>query len=367
MTPLRWGFVSTAQIGKRNWQAVKNSGNGIVAGVASRSRDRASEFIDECQGLCSFEQRPEAFADYLDLIRSDSIDAVYIPLPTGTRKQYVIAAAEAGKHVMCEKPCASNSADLQEMVDACRRNNVQFMDGVMYMHTARLGQLRQVLDDGASVGDLKRITCQFSFCADEAWFRSDIRLDSALEPQGCLGDLGWYCIRFVLWAMNWKMPRRVTATTLTERHREGSPGPVPVEFSAELFFPGDVSAAFYCSFITHHQQWANVSGNRGYVHVNDFVLPYAGDETRFEVSNADFIMDGCDFSMIDHRRTVTVAESGNSTENSEETNLFRNFSELALSGQPDDHWCEISLKTQQVLDACLEAARSSSQTVELVG
>ncbi len=367
MAPLRWGFISTAQIGHKNWQAIRKSGNGIVTAISSRDQQRANDFIDECQRLCPFEERPQAFDNYLELIHSDSVDAVYIPLPTGLRKQYVIAAAEAKKHVMCEKPCAASASDVQEMIAACRANGVQFMDGVMYMHTQRLEELRRTLNDGTSIGKLKRIACQFSFCADEEWFASDIRLDSSLEPQGCLGDLGWYCIRFALWAVNWQMPQRITANILTERQRDGSPGPVPVEFSAELLFPGDVSASFYCSFITHHQQWANLSGDRGYVHVNDFVLPYVGDETSFEVSNADFIMDGCDFSMIDHRRRVTIAESGNSTENSEETNLFRNFSQLALGGQPDEHWAEISLKTQQVMDACLEAARSQSQTVELVG
>ena len=62
MGPLRWGFVSTAQISKKNWQAVKLSGNGVVAGVASRSPDRAGEFIDECQSLCAFPQRGHVIA-----------------------------------------------------------------------------------------------------------------------------------------------------------------------------------------------------------------------------------------------------------------------------------------------------------------
>ena len=358
MSMTRWGFISTAQISQKNWQAVKLSGNGIVAGVASRSADTAKHFIDQCQVACPFEERPQEFSSYSALIESDEIDAVYIPLPTGLRKQWVISAANAGKHVLCEKPCAVSAHDLTEMIDACQANQVQFMDGVMYMHTKRMSELRRVIDDKISVGDLKRITCQFSFCADQEWLDTNIRLDRSLEPQGCLGDLGWYCIRFLLWTMNWEMPERITSTILTERHRKGSSGPVPIEFSAELFFPGNVSAGFYCSFITHHQQWANVSGTKGYVHVNDFVLPYKSDQADFDISNADFVMNDCDFEMLNHRRTVTVSESANSAVDSQESNLFRTFNNLANSKSPDEHWPEISLKTQKVLDACLLNARS---------
>ncbi len=363
----RWGILSTATISRKNWQAIKLSGNGRVIGVASRQSDRCEQFIDLCQGLCPFDPRPRSFDSYEALIRSDQIDAVYIPLPTGLRKQWVIDAAKAGKHVLCEKPCAVSSDDLEQMTEACRQNNVQFMDGVMFMHTSRLSKIREVLDDGQSVGQIKRIHCQFSFCGSAEWLETDIRLNSDLEPHGCLGDLGWYCIRFILWTMNWQMPRRVTASILAEHGRTDSPQTVPLEFSAELFFGDDVSASFYCSFATHHQQWANVSGTKGYVHVNDFVLPYRGDETRFEISNADFVMAGCDFHMDDHRRAIRVAESGNSTSNSEETNLFRTFSELALSGRPDARWIEISTKTQQVLDTCFDAARARKRLAPLAG
>ena len=365
MSQVRWGIISTATIGHRNWQAIKLSGNGRVAGVASRSSDSAQAYVQQCQDWCAFEEPPLAFGSYQELIESDQIDAVYVPLPTGLRKEWVIAAAKAGKHVMCEKPCSASLADLTEMTEACRANNVQFMDGVMFMHTERLNRMRAVLEDGSSVGDMRRIHCQFSFCADEQWMETDIRLDSSLEPQGCLGDLGWYCIRYILWSLNYQMPARVEATVLTERHRQGSPSAVPIEFSAELFFGDGVSASFYCSFITENQQWANISGTKGYLHVNDFVLPYKGDEATFEVSNADFVMNQCDFEMLNHRRTETVQEAGNSALNSEETNVFRNFNELVLGGTPDQKWAEISLKTQQVMDQCLMVAREKSAVTSI--
>src|ERR1051325_2362747 len=63
----------------------------------------------------------------------------------------------------------------------------------------RLERIREVLDDGASVGKIKRITSAFSFCAPEEFYTGNIRAQRAMEPAGCLGDLGWYCLRLVSW------------------------------------------------------------------------------------------------------------------------------------------------------------------------
>src|SRR3954470_2638955 len=188
---LRWGILSTAQIARKNWKAIRNSGNSTAVAVASRDANRCQQFIAECQSDCPMEAPPRAFASYQELLASKEIDAVYIPLPTGLRKEWVIRAAEAGKHIVCEKPCATSVADLREMLDACRQHRVQFMDGVMFMHSRRLGEMRAVLDDNASVGEVRRITSAFGFRGAEDFFTQNIRVNSELEPFGCLGDLGW--------------------------------------------------------------------------------------------------------------------------------------------------------------------------------
>ena len=198
---VRWGILSTAEIARKNWRAIRNSGNGIVTAVASRAAERCGRFITECQTQAPFDIVPRAFDDYEALLASKDVDAVYIPLPTALRKEWVIRAAEAGKHVICEKPCATSVANLREMLAACRKNHVQFMDGVMFMHSRRLSAIRQVLDDGSSIGEIKRLALGFSFGAPPEFFTGNIRAHSNLEPDGCLGDLGWYCIRFVLWTM----------------------------------------------------------------------------------------------------------------------------------------------------------------------
>jgi predicted dehydrogenase len=281
-----------------------------------------------------FETAPAAFGSYEELLASKNVDAVYFPLPTGLRKEFIIRAAENGKHVLCEKPCAVNEKDLSEMVSACKKSRVQFMDGVMFMHNRRLEQIRAVLDDKTSVGQIKRITSQFSFLGSEDFLRGNIRVSSELEPLGCLGDLGWYCIRFALWTMNWQMPNRVEGKIIS-RAGNNSSG-VPLEFSAELFFDGGVSASFYCTFLAGYRQWADISGVKGHLRVADFVGPVAGNEIAFELNN----------------RNVKI-EAGSTAQ---EINMFRNLANQIFSGKLNDEWPMWALKTQQVVDACFASA-----------
>ena len=93
---LRWGILSTAEIACKNWEAIRNSGNGVVTAVASRDAAKAQQFIDGCQAEVPFEDVPRAIEGYDEIIAADDVDAVYIPLPTGLRKEWVIKAAIAG-------------------------------------------------------------------------------------------------------------------------------------------------------------------------------------------------------------------------------------------------------------------------------
>jgi predicted dehydrogenase len=301
---------------------------------------------------------------YDALLKRDDVDAVYIPLPTGVRKEWVIRAAEAGKHVLCEKPVGINAADVVEMLTACKKNHVQFMDGVMFMHSQRLPKLREALDDGTSVGKLRRICSSFSFAAPEEFIANNIRASGDLEPLGCLGDLGWYNLRFTLWAMKYQTPHTVSGRLLTEAGRSGGPS-VPMEFSGELFFADGVSASFYCSFLNENQQWANLSGTKGFIEVPGFVCPFFGSEVSFNVNNTRFAPRGCDFAMEEHVRRVAVHEYANGAPNAQETNLFRNFAALVLSGKVDESWGQIALQTQQVMEATLTSARQGGSLIKL--
>ena len=361
----RWGILGTAEIARKNWLAIRNAENCTLTAVASRDLERCRRFIADCQLHAPFDPPPQAFGTYEALLASDKVDAVYVPLPTGIRKASLIRAAEAGKHVLSEKPVAATASDVQEILAACRRNGVQFMDGVMFMHSRRFDRIRDVVNDGESIGQIRRIVSHFSFGGSPQFFQGNIRAHSELEPLGCLGDLGWYCIRFTLCMLDGKLPTRVCGHLLASHGRPDSPAQVPTEFSAELFYPEGVSASLYCSFLAEIQQWANLGGTKGFIHVPDFVLPHYGAEAGFEVSNPVFHLAGCDFNMEDHRRRVAVREYSNSTPNSQEANMFRKFAGLVQSGKPDDSWGTMVLKTQRVLDACLQSAASEGRIVDL--
>jgi predicted dehydrogenase len=241
------------------------------------------------------------------------------------------------------------------MLSACEKNNVQFLDGVMFMHSQRLARVRETLDDGASVGQIKRIVSQFSFLGHANFFGDNIRANAALEPAGCLGDLGWYDIRFALWALNWQLPRAVSARMLAQ-----TDAGVPTDFSAESIFDGGVSAGFYCSFVNFRQQWVNVSGTKGYLQISDFVNPFYGGELGFDITNIG--QDG--YKVLPETRRVAVAEHGNNHPTAQESNMFRNFANQIFSGKLNSDWPMWAAKTQTVLDACLEAGRSG-KIVEL--
>jgi len=341
MTKLRWGILGTANISRKNWKSILHSGN-VVTAVASRHARRSREFIEQCQKEHPFDAAPSALGSYEELINSPNVDAIYIPIPTNLRKDWVVRAAQAGKHILCEKPCAATVANLREMIEACQRNNVQFMDGVMFMHNPRLQRIRRTLENHTALGSLKRITSHFSFESGNDFVQANIRSDASLEPLGCLGDLGWYNIRFALWVMNWQLPREVSGRILSQAGRQQSANQVPFEFSGELIFAQDVSSSFYCSFLTAYSNWAIVTGTKGEMRIPDFVLPKHSSEGALETNGTladDLVVDPL---------------------TSQETNMIHAFSTQALSGKLNRDWSDWALKTQIVTNACLDAARAGS-------
>jgi predicted dehydrogenase len=363
-TVCRWGILGAANIARKNWKAIRLAENATLIAVASRDPARARTWLDACQSDCPFPCVPVA-CSYEELLKRTDVDAVYVPLPTGIRRDWVVKAAGAGKHVLCEKPCGPSAGDLRAMLDACKAKGVQFMDGVMFMHGKRLPLLRSVIDDGETVGHLRRITTQFSFAADEEFLKNNIRVSNVLEPLGSLGDLGWYNIRFSLFVMKYQMPLKVSGRILAECGTGAAP--VPLEFSGELFFAGGVSASFYCSFNTELQQWAHVSGSKGCISMRDFVLPYYGCESEFIADRPVFNVKGTSYHWESHPKRFAVTEYSDGSPDAQETNMIRTFSRLVLSGKPDPTWGDIALKTQVVLDACLASARSGGGLVDVKG
>ncbi|GIX03672.1 MAG: oxidoreductase [Planctomycetaceae bacterium] len=361
----RWGILGTANIGRKNWAAIQRSGNSMVTAVASRELSKSQQFIAECQSELPQREIPQACGSYAALLERTDVDAVYIPLPTGLRTPWVLRAIEAGKHVLVEKPVGCHAGEVQQILDACERYQVQYMDGVMFMHSQRLPLLRQVLQQPEAVGKIRRIVTQFSFYGGEEFFRHDIRMHSGLEPLGCLGDLGWYCIRFTLWVQQYARPVKVSGCWLSGGKRTDSPAEIPLEFSGEMQFADGVSAAFYCSFVAENQQWAVISGERGFVRIPDFVLPHYGSEVELFLTNASFEQHGCRFHMCDRTRRYAVPEYSDGEPNAQEVRMIRHFSQLVLEGRREKEWGQISLLTQEVMDACLKSSRQDGRWVQM--
>jgi predicted dehydrogenase len=349
MNKLRWGILGTARIARKYWKAIRHSGNSTLTAVASRDLERCRRFIGECQEAEPLSPPPVAMDDYEALVTSPLVDAVYLPLPTAVRTEWILNAVAAGKHVLAEKPAAVSVEDLEKILTACRRRKVQYMDGVMFMHNPRLEQIRHVLEDGESVGRLRRIDSHFCVRGGPEFFEHNIRSNQALEPLGCLGDLGWYCIRLSLWSMKWQLPTCVCGRIVAER------AGVPMAFSGEMIFEGGVSAAFYCSFLENQRQWASIGGESGSLWLSDFVLPTPGNPTAFEVRRAVSQMQGRDLVTLPKITAIGNLEPFDDPRNAQETRMVRNFAAQVLSGQLAEDWPQQALSTQQVLAACLGA------------
>ncbi|MEP1209441.1 MAG: Gfo/Idh/MocA family oxidoreductase [Rhizobiaceae bacterium] len=153
---LRWGVLSTAKIGiEQGIPAIQLAENGNVTAIASRDLSRA-ETAAERFGI------PQAFGSYEELLASDSIDAVYIPLLTSQHVEWSIKAADAGKHVLCEKPISLHASEIDAIIEARDRNNVLVTEAFMVTYHPQWHKLRSLLADGA-IGELKHVQAAFTY------------------------------------------------------------------------------------------------------------------------------------------------------------------------------------------------------------
>jgi predicted dehydrogenase len=180
----RWGILSTANIANKNVRAIQALPVDIaqVVAVGSRTLDRAQEFAKKYNIL-------KVYGSYDELLNDPEIDAVYIPLPTALHVEWVKKAAAKGKHVLCDKPVGVNLSEVKEMVEAITTHNVEFMDGVMFMHHKRMKELHDKLHDKEKFGEIRTINAGFHFFASDDWSAQNIRLKPDLEPLGAFGDV----------------------------------------------------------------------------------------------------------------------------------------------------------------------------------
>ena len=245
LKPVSWGVLSTANIGiAKVIPAMQRSELSPVTAIASRSADNASKAAEKL-GI------PKSYGSYEELLADDGVEAVYIPLPNHLHPEWTIAAAEAGKHVLCEKPLAMSSAAAREMTEACDAAGVMLMEAFMYRHHPLWVETRRLIDGGA-IGELTVVDAIFSYFNDDP---SNIRNIPEVGG-GALYDIGCYPINVARMLFGGE-PTQVKGSL----RRDAVMG-VDVVTSAILRF-GEGTAGFVCSTRMEPDQRVDIYGTEG--------------------------------------------------------------------------------------------------------
>jgi predicted dehydrogenase len=249
MTDLRWGILSTADIARKKViPGLQKAARCDVVAIASRDGAHAREVAAEL-GI------PTAHASYEALLADPHVDAVYIPLPNHLHAEWTIAAARAGKHVLCEKPLALTAAEAERMVDVCADEGVHLMEAFMYRHHPAWVEAKRIVDSGR-IGPLRSVQSWFSYYNDDP---RNIR-NQAEAGGGALYDIGCYSINLSRMLFDAE-PVRVSAAIV----RESETG-VDVLTSAILEFAAG-TATFTCSTRVEPDQRVHIYGTTGLVSI----------------------------------------------------------------------------------------------------
>lgn len=153
--PIRFGIMGCAEIARKVSRAITMSPNSTLYAIASRSMEKAKQFTIK-NGYS--DEEVMIYGSYSELLDDPLVDAVYMPLPTSLHLEWAVLAAEKKKHVLLEKPTALNVTELDRILEACRSNSVQFMDGSMWYHHPRTAKIKEMLSDSKMFGQVKSVS-----------------------------------------------------------------------------------------------------------------------------------------------------------------------------------------------------------------
>ncbi len=196
-TKLRFGVLSTANIGlKKVIPAMQRGELTTVRAIASRDLSKARDAAAKLD-------IPNAYGSYEELLADPNIDAIYNPLPNQLHVPWTTKAAEAGKHVLCEKPLSMTVAEAKTLIDVRARTGVKICEAFMIRSAPQWLRVRQLLD-GGQLGELRSVTAVFSyFNVDPANVRNRVETGG-----GALYDIGCYCIQAARYGFG-REPNRV--------------------------------------------------------------------------------------------------------------------------------------------------------------
>jgi predicted dehydrogenase len=315
---VRWGILGAAKIARlKVVPAMQQSAICEIAAIASRDRNRA-QAAAESLGI------PKFYGSYEELIADPDIDAIYNPLPNHLHLPWTTLAAEAGKHVLCEKPIGMNASEARAMIGVRDRTGVKIMEAFMTRLHPQWLRTREILR-GGSIGEPRAIHCVFSYNNRDP---KNIRNIPAYGG-GALMDIGCYPItmsRFLFGAE----PLRVSAAI--ERDPEMGTDRLT---SALLEFPGG-HAAFTCSTQLAPYQRLFVFAEKGRIEVEIPVNAPPDEPTRIFVDGIEESFPVCD--------QYTVQGDA--------------FSRAILDGTEVPVTLEDSLANMAVIDAVVRSAAS---------
>ena len=236
---MRWGFLGAGSIARTALAPAVHAADGAsLLAVAARDPARARALGPV-----------RVHATYEDLVADDEVEAVYISLPNDAHLPWTVAALEAGKHVLCEKPLALTAAEVDEIAAAAQRTGRTAVEASWYRWhpRVRLAQARL-----AEIGPVAHVTSGFSF---DGVPDDDFRMDPALGG-GALYDVGCYAVSACLWAVGRGLPDEVVAQA------DLAPTGVDLRARAVLSWDG-VDAEVRCGMRGEAGQELVITGARG--------------------------------------------------------------------------------------------------------
>lgn len=266
MTTLRWGILSTADIGMTKvTPAIQRADNCEVVAIASRSYEHAHAAANRL-GIRT------PYGSYEELLEDRDVDAVYLPLPNDLHAEWTYQAAAAGKHILCEKPLALTAEQARDMIEACADAGVKLQEAFMYRHHPTWVEAVRLVRSGA-IGELRTVQSFFSYYNDDP---DNIR--NRLENGGgAIMDIGCYCINVARMLFD-EEPTSVRSVV----HRDADMG-IDTLVSALLEFSDGRQSGFTCSTRAEPDQRVSIVGTEGRIEVEiPFNIP-PDIETRIAV------------------------------------------------------------------------------------
>ncbi|MCH2131123.1 MAG: Gfo/Idh/MocA family oxidoreductase [Pirellulaceae bacterium] len=243
-----WGLLSTARINERIIQPIRDEPRSELVAVASRSEKKAEAFAGQWK-------IPRAYGSYQQLLADNDLDAIYISLPNSLHTEWAVKCADAGKHVLCEKPLALTVEEVNLIEQAAQRNGVVVQEAAMMHFHPQTNYIRQLVADGA-IGQVRLLRGVFTYVLDNP---QDVRLQPN-QGGGSLWDLGSYCVRFMRTVLG-QEPQEVLASQVS------SDRGVDLSLAAQLHFPSGALAQFYCSFQAFGHVEGDLVGTEGRIQI----------------------------------------------------------------------------------------------------